>query len=278
MAYRRSVIGSGCRVNAFAALFKRELLRQVRQPTRIVAAVATPAMIWIFLAAGFAGSANLGVDADMRAFLVPGVASMTVLFASIFGAISLIQDRADGFLRAALVSPAPRSSIALAKVAACTLTATVQGAIVLLALPVMGHPVTLVGLLAALGALACVGAALIGFGLMLAWRVDSTQGYHGVMNALLMPMWLLSGAVFPIETASSWLSTIARINPLTWCHEAMRHALGMDPASNPTIAWMVTLTFASTGLLAGCATIGRHAAPKPPSRRRNNRHATPVQP
>jgi ABC-2 type transport system permease protein len=264
-------------MNAFTALFKREMLRQIRQPTRIVAAVATPAMIWIFLAAGFAGSANLGVEAGLRAFLVPGIASMTVLFASIFGAISLIQDRADGFLRAALVSPAPRSSIALSKVAAGTLAAILQGAIVLLTLPAIGHPVTIPGLLAALGALACVGAALIGFGLMLAWRVDSTQGYHGVMNALLMPMWLLSGAVFPIETASSWLGAIARFNPLTWCHEAMRHALGMDPASNPYLAWTITVTFAATGLIAGCATIGRRTAPKQPSHRRNNHRSPAVQ-
>lgn len=254
-------------MNAFTALFQRELLRQIRQPTRIVAAVATPAMIWIFLAAGFAGSANLGVDAGLRDFLVPGIASMTVLFASIFGAISLIQDRADGFLRAALVSPAPRSSIALSKVAAGTLAATLQGAIVLLTLPAIGHPVTVPGVLAALAALACVGAALIGFGLMLAWRVDSTQGYHGVMNALLMPMWLLSGAVFPIETASPWLGAIARLNPLTWCHEAMRHALGMAPASSPSLAWTVTIGFAAAGLLAGCATIGRHRPPRSASRR-----------
>lgn len=246
-------------MNAFTALFRREMLRQVRQPTRIVAAVATPAMIWVFLAAGFAGSTNLGLDASMRAFLVPGVASMTVLFASIFGAISLIQDRADGFLRAALVSPAPRASIALSKVAAGTLMATLQGAIVLLTLPAIGHPVSMLGLLGAMAALACVGSALIGFGLMLAWRVDSAQGYHGVMNALLMPMWLLSGAVFPIETAAGWLAMVARLNPLTWCHDAMRHALGMAPASDPALAWAITVGFAVAGLLAGLWTVGRQS-------------------
>jgi ABC-2 type transport system permease protein len=245
-------------MTAFAALFKRDLLRQIRQPTRIVAAIATPAMIWIFFAAGFSGSANLGVDASMRAFLVPGIASMTVLFASIFGAISLIQDRQDGFLRAALVSPAPRWSIAAAKIAAGGLLATLQGAVVLLMLPVVGHPVTALGLLAAIGALACVSAALIGLGLALAWRVDSTQGYHGVMNTILMPMWLLSGAVFPVDTASRWLAYLARANPLTWCHDAMRHALGMHPESNPTIAWTVTIVFAVAGIAAGSATIGRN--------------------
>lgn len=247
-------------MTALAALFKRDLLRQVRQPTRIVAAVATPAMIWVFFAAGFAGSANLGVDASMRAFLVPGIASMTVLFASIFGAISLIQDRQDGFLRAALVSPAPRASIATAKIAAAGLLATAQGAVVLLVLPAISQHVTFAGLLAAVGALACVSAALIGLGLTLAWRVDSTQGYHGVMNTVLMPMWLLSGAVFPVETASKWLSWLARANPLTWCHDAMRHALGMHPQSSPVIAWTVTIAFALAGIAAGSLTIGRNRA------------------
>lgn len=245
-------------MNAFAGLFKREMLRQFRQPTRIIAAVATPAMIWIFFAAGFAGSTNLGVDASMRAFLVPGVASMTVLFASIFGAISLIQDRQDGFLRAALVSPAPRAAIAGAKIAAGSLMATLQGAVVLLTLPAIGHAVSIPGFLAALGALACISAALIGLGLTLAWRVDSTQGFHGVMNTILMPLWLLSGSVFPIATAAGWLSMIARFNPLTWGHEAMRHALGMNPASDPALAWSVTIIAGLTGLVAGLWTIGRH--------------------
>ncbi|MCC5822556.1 MAG: ABC transporter permease [Phycisphaerales bacterium] len=259
----------------FAALFKRELLRQVRQPTRIVAAVATPAMIWIFLAAGFAGSTELGVDADMRAFLIPGIASMTVLFASIFASISLIQDRADGFLRAALVSPAPRSSIAAAKIAAGVLMATAQGLIVLLALPATGHAVTLTGMLAAIGVLACIACALIGFGLTLAWRVDSTQGYHGVMNAILMPMWLLSGAVFPVETAAGWLAAIARVNPLTWCHDAMRHAFSMAPSSDPVAAWAVTILFAAAGLAAGVRTLGRSAHPARKPRRTASRDPLP---
>lgn len=263
-------------MNAFIGLFKRELLRQVRQPTRIVAAVATPLMIWVFFAAGFAGSANLGVDASMRAFLVPGVASMTVLFASIFGAISLIQDRQDGFLRAALVSPAPRWSIALSKIAAGSILATLQGAIVLLTLPAIGHPITVPGFLAAVAALACVSAALIGFGLMLAWRVDSTQGYHGVMNTILMPAWLLSGSIFPVATAAAWLALIARFNPLTWCHDAMRHSLDMAPQSDPVLAWAITIAFALAGLIAGSMTIGRATTPRP--RRSSARRASAAAP
>ncbi len=252
-------------MTALLALLRRELLRQVRQPTRIVAAIATPGMIWVFLAAGF-GSADPGVDASFSAYLVPGVASMTVLFASIFAAISLIQDRQEGFLRAALVSPASRSAIAVSKIAAGAITATLQGGVVLLALPAAGHPVTALGLLLSLAALVCVSTALTGFGLLMAWRVESTQGYHGVMNAVLMPLWLLSGGVFPVETAAGWLAAIARLNPLTWCHEAMRHALGMAPGSDPRIAWLVTVAFALAGLGAGCWGVGRHRSPAGPRR------------
>lgn len=244
-------------MNALFALLRREFLRQVRQPTRIVATIATPAMIWVFFAAGFAGSANLGVDAPMRAFLVPGIASLTVLFASIFASISLIQDRQDGFLRAAMISPAPRWAVAGAKVAAGTVTATLQGLVVLLMLPLIGHGVTVAGVAAAAVVLACISGALIGLGLCLAWRVDSTQGFHGVMNTVLMPLWLLSGAVFPIATAAGWLAWIARLNPLTWCHEAMRHALGMNPTGNETLAWVVTVGFAVTGFGAAWWTVGR---------------------
>lgn len=246
-------------MSAFTALFRRELLRQARQPTRIVASIATPALIWIFFAAGFT-STNLGMDTSMRAFLVPGIASMTVLFASIFGAISLIQDRQDGFLRAALVSPASRLSIAGSKIAAGSLVATLQGLVVLLILPLTGTPVTMLGLLAAAGVLALISAALIGLGLTLAWRVDSTSGFHGVMNTVLMPLWLLSGAVFPIETAARWLGLLAKANPLTWAHEAMRHALGMNPEANATLAWGVTIAAALACTLAATATIGRARA------------------
>ncbi len=265
-------------MSALLGLFKREMIRQVRQPTRIVAAVATPAMIWVFFAAGFSGMTNLGVDASMRVFLVPGVASMTVLFASIFGAISLIQDRQDGFLRAALVSPAPRASIAGAKIAAGSLMATLQGAIVLLTLPAIGHAVSVPGFLAAVGALACISAGLIGLGLTLAWRVDSTQGYHGVMNTILMPMWLLSGSVFPIATAAGWLALIARFNPLTWGHEAMRHALGMNPTSDPRIAWSVTIAATVAGLLAGISVIGRTGHPRSMTSKARHRKPAPNTP
>jgi ABC-2 type transport system permease protein len=238
---------------AMMALAKRELVRQTRQPSRVIATVATPLMLWVFIVGGF--SQAIGDVADgqtnLTAYTIPGMASLTVMFASIFAAISLIQDRHDGVLRAALVSPAPKWSIAMSKIGAGSVLALIQAVIVLLALPLLDTQLTPAGVVGALAALLCTSVALIGIGLAMAWIVDSTQGFHGVMNALLMPMWLLSGAVFPVEDAAGWLRLVALCNPLTWAHAAMRHSLGMSDAFNPALAWGISIAFAIGGALMG---------------------------
>lgn len=246
-------------VRAMLALSRRELIRQVRQPSRVIASIATPLLIWLFIVGGFAGAVGEvgGGRSDLTAYTIPGMASLTVMFASIFASISLIQDRHDGVLRAALVSPAPGWSIALSKVGAGSLLALVQGLVVLLTLPMLGVTLSVGGVLIAVLALGCISAALIGLGLALAWIVDSTQGFHGVMNALLMPMWLLSGAVFPVEDAAGWMRAITMLNPLSWAHAAMRGSLGMSALHNPLLAWSITIGFAVFGVLLGTRTISR---------------------
>lgn len=245
------------------ALAKRELIRQVRQPSRIIASVATPLMLWLFLVGGFASAMGDVADAgsSLTAYTIPGMASLTVMFASIFAAISLIQDRHDGVLRAALVSPAPKWSIAMSKIGAGSLIALVQALIILLALPFLGVTLTPGGVLGAIAALLCISVALIGLGLAMAWIVDSTQGFHGVMNALLMPMWLLSGAIFPVEDAAGWMRIIALANPLTWTHAAMRSSLGLSEAFSPLLAWSISVGFAAFGAGLGIWAISKRQRP-----------------
>lgn len=246
---------------ATIALGKRELIRQTRQRSRIIASIATPLLIWVFIVGGFGRAVGSVAQSDtsLTAYTIPGMASLTVMFASIFAAISLIQDRHDGVLRAALVSPAPRWSIAMSKIGAGSIIALVQALVVLLTLPMLGVQLTVLGVLGAIGALACISIALIGMGLALAWMVDSTQGFHGVMNALLMPMWLTSGAVFPVDDAAGWLRAIALINPLTWCHAAMRASLGMHSDLPTAMAWGISVAFALFGVGLGTWAISRSA-------------------
>ncbi len=217
---------------ALLGLMSREFKRFVRQPSRIIAAVGTPLLFWGFMASGFASSVFPGAeesDGSYTAYLIPGAATLVAMFASIFAAMSLIEDRREGFLRAALASPAPRWAIVGAKAGAGSAVATLQASIVLLAAPLVGAQFIWPGLLLALVWLSVAAAALTSLGLALAWVVNSSEGFHGVMNAVLMPMWLLSGAMFPIDGAASWLRPVMLVNPLFWATETVRDALSGSP-------------------------------------------------
>lgn len=251
-------------LRASIALGNRELIRITRQPSRIIASIATPLLIWAFIAAGFSRAISDQSGASFTASMIPGIASLTVMFSSIFASISLIQDRHEGFLRAALLSPTPRLWIVLAKVWSGTLIALVQGLIVLALLPILGVPLTPASVLGAVAGLVCVSVALIGLGLALAWIVDSSQGFHGVMNAVLMPLWITSGAVFPINNAAPWLKLIAYANPLTWMHDAMRRSLHLPAIESapPWLPWTISITTAA--LMVAAATIVMSAKNKRP--------------
>ncbi len=212
-------------VRAALALAGRELKRVRRQPLRIAVAIATPAMMWLFIASGFADSIRsetLGdANASLSLYLLPGMASLVVLFNAIFASISLIEDRHQGFLQAVLVSPAPRWSMAVGKLLGGGVLGFAQAMVLLAFSPLVGADITFSGVLTAMAALACLSLGITGLGLAAAWKVDSASGFHGVMNLVFMPMWLLSGAIFPVEGASGWLRAIVLVNPMAWCQQAV---------------------------------------------------------
>jgi len=248
------VIAAG--FHPFVRLTARELVRFVRQPSRIVATLGTPVLLWLLLGSGFAGSfapPSGHAATTYAAFLLPGVLTVSVMFTAILGAISLIDDRHAGFLQSVLVSPAPRWVAWGSKLAGAAAVATAQAALLLPAAAILGLPAGAIGYLGALAALACIAAGVAGLGLALAWRVDSVQGFHGVMNLLLMPMWLLSGSIFPLEGASGWLRVVMLANPMTWPTRALHASLAgaFDP-----IAWGATILFAAAGIALAASTIG----------------------
>lgn len=237
------------------ALIGRESLRIARQPTRLIAGIATAALVWALLASGLSRSLAPG---GYAAFLLPGMSAMVVLFASMFAGISLIEDRREGLLRALLVSPAPRAGIAIGKALGCSLLAAAQGAVLLPAAAFLGADPGWTGWPLALAALVCMALGVSGLSLALAWRVGSVEGFHGVMNLVLMPLWLLSGALFPTEGMSPWLAWIARLDPLHWTMAAMRAAI--DGAPPDPRAWAATIAWGLLGLGLAWAVMARTPA------------------
>lgn len=253
--------GVGVGLPALLALWRRELTRVARQPTRLVAAVATPLLLWLVLASGFADSIappvrtpgdenNLGY----AAFLLPGIITLTVTFTSIFGAISLIEDRHRGLLQGVLASPAPAWAIAGSKLLGAATVATAQGAILLLAAYAVGMRPGPLELALALGGVLLASLGIAGVALAASWWVDSIQGFHSVMNLVLMPMWLLSGSAFPIDGAAGWMGVIMRANPLAWATGAIRGALLGEV---PALPWLGGLAFAALGVGLAILAIGR---------------------
>lgn len=195
------------------SLWTRDLKHFVRQRSRVVGAIGQPFVIWILLAAGFKNTAS-AAGTDFGAYLFPGVILLIALFAAIFSTISVIDDRRSGFLQAVLASPATPAAIVTGKLLAGTTIALAQTLIFLVLLPFTGITLTLEAFLLSMVVLGGTGMLLTALGFLLAWRMTSTQGFHAVMNLLLLPLWMLSGAFFPLDGAAGWMQVIMRLNPM----------------------------------------------------------------
>ena len=217
---------------ATAALWRRDIVRFYRQRSRIVGALGTPLVFWLLLGSGLGSSFRVGdSEAPVGGYLeyfYPGTLALILLFTAIFSTISVIEDRHEGFLQGVLVAPVPRTAIVLGKLLGGTTLALLQAALFLLLAPLANTTIS-AGLLPMLIlVLAVLGFALTGLGFMLAWILDSTQGFHAIMNVVLIPMWLLSGAVFPPDGASGWIRAVMLVNPMTYGVSAIRGVLSTE--------------------------------------------------
>ena len=156
-------------------------------------------------------------------YFFPGTVVLILLFTSIFSTISIIEDRKEGFLQSVLVAPIPRSAFVLGKLLGGTTLAVMQGVLFMLLAPLVHIPFYAIP--AALGMLALVAFGLTALGYIIAWKMDSTQGFHAIMNLVLIPMWLLSGSVFPASGAPGWLRWVILVNPLTYGLAAVRSSI-----------------------------------------------------
>lgn len=215
-------------MTAVLSLTHRELRRFYRQRSRIIGSLATPIVFWVLLGTGLTAAFPQANGAGGRGFIeffFPANLVMTLLFTSIFSTISIIEDRHQGFLQGVLVSPVSAFSLVGGKVFGGATIATFQGLLFLALAPAAGFHLSATSVLLALGAMVVMGFTLTAIGFLFAWRIDSVQGFHSMMNLLLFPMWLISGAFFPLSSAPYWLQWIMKINPLTYGVLALQQSL-----------------------------------------------------
>jgi daunorubicin resistance ABC transporter membrane protein len=251
-----------------AALFHRELVRFGRQPSRIASAAGSPLLFWLLIGSGMSGTFRLGGGGvSYLEYFFPGTVVLLVLFSAIFSTISVIEERQAGFLQGVLAAPVAPDAIVAGKVLGGAAIAWAQGAVLVLLAPIAGVHLRVASALGALGVLALVAVSLTATGFACAWRVHSTQGFHGVMNLLLVPMWLLSGAFFPLAGVPPWLLALAWANPMTYGVAAFRRllqpqvgALG-DPFPSLVLPLVVTVAFtAAAWWLARLGVVHRREA------------------
>jgi ABC-2 type transport system permease protein len=242
------------------------MVRFLRQRSRIVGAFGSPLIFWLLLGSGVGTSfspAGQVHDMGYLEYFFPGTVVLILLFTSIFSTISIIEDRKEGFLQAVLVAPMPRSAFVLGKLLGGTTLALMQGVIFMLMAPLAGISVTAIP--QTLGILALVAFGLTALGYVIAWRMDSTQGFHAIMNLFLIPMWLLCGAVFPVSGAPAWLQSVILINPLTYGLAAVRWSI-YEPAVAATMALPpFSLSVAVTVLFAAVVSIAAVAMTRRPA-------------
>jgi ABC-2 type transport system permease protein len=241
------------------SLWLRDLVRFLRQRSRVVGSLATPVLFWFVLGSGlgrsFSAGAETGGAGGYLEYYFAGTVALIVLFTSIFSTISIIEDRREGFLQGVLASPAPRAAIVIGKVLASATLATLNAALFLLLAPVAGIPLTPTAAILALAIVLLIAIGLSALGVFIAWMLDSTQGFHAIMNLVLVPLWLLSGAFFPASGAAGWVRWVMAANPLTYGVAALRDALydgRLNMASGRDI--LITSAFALV-MLALCTAL-----------------------
>jgi ABC-2 type transport system permease protein len=245
-------------LRTIGALTAREMLKFVRDRSRVLGALAQPLALWLLLGLGFQNTFQPpqgSVGGSYGAFLLPGILALVLLFTAIFSTISIVEERTSGFLQAVLVAPTPRTALVFGTTLGGTLLATVQALLFLGALPLidLSPGVAGVGMIVAVCLL--TGLAFTALGFAIAWRMETTRGFHAVMNLFLLPLWFLSGAMFPVDGAAPVLQVVMWGNPVSYAVSGLRHGFhgfADTPAAlaGPGVCLAVTGAFAvlMTGL------------------------------
>ncbi|HET9074325.1 MAG TPA: ABC transporter permease [Solirubrobacteraceae bacterium] len=231
---------------AVKIVWRREIIRFVNDRMRIITSLVQPFLFLFVLGGGLQQLSSAGTHGvDLKTFIYPGILCMTVMFTAMFSAASIVWDREFGFLREMMVAPVRRSSIVVGKALGGATVATFQGLIVLSLAWAVHVPYSLGLVLGVIGIQVLLAFAITSFGIMVAIRIKQMQSFMGVMQMVVMPMYFISGALFPARGLPTWLTVLNRVDPLAYAVDPMRRLvfshLQISPAArhalDPGLAW-----------------------------------------
>ncbi len=229
-------------------LWLRELTKFQRNRSRLIGSMAQPALFLVVLGMGFGGYFRYSTNISYMQFIGPGVVAMTLLFSSMFGGLSVLWDKQFGFLKEILVAPVSRIGIMAGKTLGTVTTSMAQALVFVIAMLACNLiKVDAAGFLLALLFMFLISASFVSLGIAFAARMSDPHGFQLVMNFLIMPVFFLSGALFPLDKIPRWLKILTQLNPLTYGVDGMRFALGgphqLSPLSNLAVLsgfWFVS--------------------------------------
>jgi ABC-2 type transport system permease protein len=218
-------------------IWYRDVLRFVRDRTRVVTSLAQPLLFLFVFGGGLAPALNGlgGGSLNFTQFMFPGILGMTVLFTSIFSAVSIVWDREFGFLKEVMVAPVSRVAVALGKVAGGSTVAMFQALIILVLAPVVGIRLSWDQILILIGLMLLLAAVMTAFGILIAARQRTMEGFQMIMQFLLMPMFFLSGALFPLRGVPLWMDVLSTVDPVTYGVDPLRQVALRESVSQQVL-------------------------------------------
>ena len=212
-------------VNVIYVLVAREFKKFVREKSRLISTLARP-LIWLFLVGG--GMSRLvtpGLGIDYMKFIFPGILGMTILFSSIFSSLSIIWDKEFGMMKEILVAPVSRFTVVIGKALSGTLISVIQTVIILMLFPFLGIEMSFAAICYAVAIAVLLSFCISSLGIVISTFYESFESFSVIMNFIIMPMFFLSGAMYPVNKLPHVLQIITRINPLTYGVDALKHVL-----------------------------------------------------
>jgi ABC-2 type transport system permease protein len=239
-------------MNVVYILWLRQLKRYVRSKPRIIAALGQPVLYLVAFGFGFGNIFQRAGQGDYLQFLAPGVIAMTVLFTAVFSGIELIWDRQFGFLKETLVAPVPRLMIMMGRTFGGATVALIQGLIVVAICLLAGFRVKTFGALPlAFLYMALTAVLFTSLGTAIASLLSDFQGFQLIMNFLVMPIFFLSGALYPLDNVPKAMAVVASLDPLAYGVDGLRGALigisHFSVATNLSVLTIVTVAFLALG-------------------------------